>query len=381
VAIETVDIKALRTTQVQALTTAQVAKLSTDQTTALTSSQIVALTTTQIAVMSTAQTSTFTVTPIILDLNGDGVKTLGMGSGVKFDIFADGSKVNTGWVSSGDGLLVLDRNGDGTVNDGSELFGSATKLSNGQKAVDGYAALSSLDTNGDGLISSKDSAFAQLKVWVDSNSDGISETGEMKSLADLGITSMSLNASAGNTIDNGNIIGLTSSYQTNDGANHAMGDVWFLAKQAPAVVPPTVSVDEAIAQLAKPVVVDGGSMPTASPLVGTPVDSSANNLLASSPDLRTRVSGLAQAIGSFEVASASGTGGTGTTLPAGSSVSQDPTAQAVSSMVSVMKQFDANGKALTSPSALVPPLVKPAGVPGVNDPNANGYLTSGSGLK
>jgi hypothetical protein len=66
-------------------------------------------------------------------------------AGVKFDLFADGNSVRTGWVSSGDGLLVLDRNADGQVNDGSELFGSSTTLASGERAADGYVALRELD--------------------------------------------------------------------------------------------------------------------------------------------------------------------------------------------------------------------------------------------
>jgi len=131
-------------------------------------------------------------------------------------------------VSGGDGLLVLDRNGDGSINGGGELFGEATVLSNGEKAKTGYEALADLDSNADGVISQGDAAFDQLQVWVDGNSDGISQAGELFKLKDLGITELSLKATSSPTQNNGNIVGLNSAYTTADGQSHEMADVWFL---------------------------------------------------------------------------------------------------------------------------------------------------------
>jgi Ca2+-binding EF-hand superfamily protein len=222
VAIETRDISQLTAVQIGALTTAQVSSLTTDQ--------MDAMTCLQFSLFKVSQQTAFTVdqqphikfgSPIILDLNGDGVKTLNISDGVKFDLFADGATVNTGWVSSGDGLLVLDRNHDGTINDGSELFGSATTLANGERAADGYQALRELDSNKDGVIDSEDAAFADLRVWVDGNSDGVTEAGETHTLSSLGIASINAQAVVDLSKDNGNLVGLTSSYQTTDGATHA----------------------------------------------------------------------------------------------------------------------------------------------------------------
>jgi len=64
-------------------------------------------------------------------------------------------------------------------------------------------------------------------VWVDANHDGVSEAGEVKSLSQLGIVSLDLHGLAGHATDHGNLLGLTSSYTTADGATHAMADVWF----------------------------------------------------------------------------------------------------------------------------------------------------------
>ena len=67
--------------------------------------------------------------------DGDGVQTLGLEAGVQFDVRTSGLPMQTGWVSAQDGLLVMDRNADGSINDGSELFGSATTLADGSKAA------------------------------------------------------------------------------------------------------------------------------------------------------------------------------------------------------------------------------------------------------
>jgi hypothetical protein len=128
----------------------------------------------------------------------------------------------------------MDRNNDGTINDGSELFGSSTVLADGSKAIDGYQALAQLDTNRDGVISSEDAQFARLGVWVDGNADGSTGTGEVKSLAELNISQLSLKVEATSNTNNGNLIGLTSSYQTADGVNHTAADVWFTVKPSQA---------------------------------------------------------------------------------------------------------------------------------------------------
>jgi hypothetical protein len=164
---------------------------------------------------------------MVLDLNGDGIQTTTAQNGVSFDINNDGKVDQTAWVARGDGLLVRDINGDGQINNGSELFGSATVLGNGKTAADGYAAMSALDTNHDGVLDAKDAAFGQLGVWVDNNGNGITDAGELKTLTDLGINSLSLNATKSDQSNNGNLIGLMGSYTTTDGKTHTMGDVWF----------------------------------------------------------------------------------------------------------------------------------------------------------
>jgi hypothetical protein len=172
--------------------------------------------------------STYT-SPLVLDLNGDGVQTQGIeSSGVKFDLLDQGIKAATGWVDRHDGLLAIDLNGDGHINSGAELFGSGTKLANGTKAADGWQALTQHDINNDGKIDASDAVFTHLRVWVDANGDGNTDAGELHTLADLGIASIAVTPDQSMVAQNGNYLRGFSSYTTQDGAAHAVADAWFV---------------------------------------------------------------------------------------------------------------------------------------------------------
>nr|WP_246432181.1 hypothetical protein [Xanthomonas theicola] len=82
--------------------------------------------------------------PLTLDLDGDGIETISADRGVMFDHDGDGVRSGSGWVSADDGLLVMDRNGNGVIDNGGELFGADTMLSNGGKAASGFDALRDL---------------------------------------------------------------------------------------------------------------------------------------------------------------------------------------------------------------------------------------------
>ena len=155
--------------------------------------------------------------------------------GGKFTIQRIGRSGQAGWASAQDGLLVRDINGDGLINDGRELFGGATELANGQRAGDGFRAMAALDSNGDGKLSASDKAFGELKLWVDANSDGITDAGELKGLLEMGVAELNLDFSKGRDLNNGNLMGLVGNYTKTDGSEAAMVDVWF-AKQ-PATPP------------------------------------------------------------------------------------------------------------------------------------------------
>ena len=87
--------------------------------------------------------------PIILDLDGDGLETVGLNANIYFDHDGDGVLTKTGWVGKDDALLVWDRNANGRIDTGAELFGDFTPLPNGTLAPNGFAALAALDSNGD----------------------------------------------------------------------------------------------------------------------------------------------------------------------------------------------------------------------------------------
>jgi hypothetical protein len=271
VALETADVAALTTAQiarltvdqVAALTTAQVSNLTTSQLSnlpnakllGLTTSQLAALTTAQVVGLTTSQISGFDtdslrnklatagqasvltssqvsalLSPLVLDLNADGViSTLSINSGVRFDHDANGTVNATGWVGSADGLLVRDLDGDGVISSGKELFGEFTQLASGSTARDGFEALADLDTNRDGWVTAADNAFASLGVWVDSNADGLTGKGEVRSLADLGISGISVsNIGVNPSVDSsGNVIALQTTFTREDGTSSTVADVWF----------------------------------------------------------------------------------------------------------------------------------------------------------
>jgi hypothetical protein len=203
------------------------ANLTTDQLASFSLAQEGALTAAQITAAGGAGNFTNANSPLVLDLNGDGVHTVGIAHGVRFDLTATGVQHEVGWVSASDGFLVLDRNGDGLISSGRELFGQATLLADGSTAKDGYQALATLDTNHDGVIDARDTEFAKLQVWQDSNQDGVTQSGELHDLSSMSIVSLDLHAHQTSVVQDGNWIGLDSSFTTADGTAHAMADVWF----------------------------------------------------------------------------------------------------------------------------------------------------------
>ncbi|MBI3874303.1 MAG: hypothetical protein HY307_04810, partial [Arcobacter sp.] len=161
--------------------------------------------------------------PLILDLDNNSVNSIGIEEGVQFNY--DGTVMKTGWVDKHDGILALDINKDGIINDSSELFGDSTKLQDGQKATDGFAALAQYDDNKDGKIDVNDAIFKDLKVWKDSNSDAITNDGELLSLDKVGVASLNLNHTLSDNAENGNLHSLVGSYTTTNGEIKEMTDV------------------------------------------------------------------------------------------------------------------------------------------------------------
>jgi hypothetical protein len=137
--------------------------------------------------------------PIIIDIEGDGYALTSPSDGVPFDMAGNGQMTKVSWTSmgSGDAFLALDRNGNGKIDDGTELFSNFTPNSGFGSNKNGYNALAFYDRpvnggNGDGWIDKSDAVFSKLLLWVDKNHNGISESDELFTLPQLGITRISL---------------------------------------------------------------------------------------------------------------------------------------------------------------------------------------------
>jgi hypothetical protein len=131
--------------------------------------------------------------PLVLDFTGEArlATVRAASSRVRFDLDGTGVRRHVGWVDGARGLLALDRDGDGTIDSGVELFGDATPRGPGiagARAANGYAALAAFDSLGRGYVDALDPVFARLRVWFDRNQDGVSQPDELATLAEVGVT-------------------------------------------------------------------------------------------------------------------------------------------------------------------------------------------------
>lgn len=145
--------------------------------------------------------------PILIDVAGNGFRLTDAISGVPFDLEGDGYAQHLSWTAMGsdDSWLVLDRNGNGRVDDGAEMFGNFTPQPT-SPTPNGFIALAVFDGNGDRWIDGTDPIYSQLRLWNDANHDGITQPGELRPLAAVGISRLSLDYSDTARRDrNGNI--------------------------------------------------------------------------------------------------------------------------------------------------------------------------------
>ncbi|WP_421983540.1 DUF5801 repeats-in-toxin domain-containing protein [Roseibium sp.] len=163
--------------------------------------------------------------PIVLDLDGDGVELLSVENGVAFDHNADGVSEKSGWAGSDDGILVVDVDGSGAIENGSEVF---SEIFNGGSYANSLEALASLDDNGDNVIDDRDSRFGEIRVWQDANSDGVTQNGELKSLAELGIEAIGLEADDTYRDVSGNTVYADGTFTKSDGGTGSYAGVSFI---------------------------------------------------------------------------------------------------------------------------------------------------------
>jgi hypothetical protein len=166
--------------------------------------------------------------PLIVDLDGDGIHLSSLAQGVSFDLLGSGQTVQSAWTDGRDAMLALDRNENGRIDDATELFGNAT---GGGAFEDGFAALAPLDDNADGVIDARDAAYARLVLWRDANRDGLSQHGELIGLRDAGVRKILVLAvrrdRATSLDEHGNELLLMSQFERADGSRGLVADAFL----------------------------------------------------------------------------------------------------------------------------------------------------------
>lgn len=158
--------------------------------------------------------------PIILDLDRSGIGKPQIT--VSFDVAGDGSKESVSWIGAGQAFLALDRDHSGRIESGAEIS-FVQDLAGAKTDLEGLAAY---DSNGDSLFDANDQRFGEFLVWQDADSDGVSDAGELKSLAEAGIAGIDLTIdkqtpAAGDRV----LVYGTSTFTRTDGTTGTVGDV------------------------------------------------------------------------------------------------------------------------------------------------------------
>ena len=192
------------------------------------------------------------IDPLVFDLDGDGITTVSLEeSNAFFDLDNNGFAEKTSWVGAKEGLLAYDKNGDGIINGGNELFGDRTLMKDGKTlASSGFVALAEYDDNKDGKIDSNDVIYALLRIWQDSDGDGIASAGELRRLVDLGIVSIGLSYSNTGVTDSANNIQVrTGTFTLADGSSRTVGEYLLNRNPVHSVDSSPIEISDSVALL------------------------------------------------------------------------------------------------------------------------------------
>jgi hypothetical protein len=161
--------------------------------------------------------------PLVLDLAGDGVDLSSAADGANFDITGNGGTNRTAFVRGDDAFLALDRNGNGRVDNGRELFGDQNGARNG------FEELAKYDSDRNAVIDSRDGIYESLRLLHDKSGDGRVDFDEMSTLSEMGIESIHLRYQAGKDKGDGkgNRIAEISAFTRTDGGKGQIVDAWL----------------------------------------------------------------------------------------------------------------------------------------------------------
>ena len=192
------------------------------------------------------------IDPLVFDLGGDGITTVSLEeSNAFFDLDNNGFAEKTSWVSAKEGLLAYDKNGDGIINGGNELFGDRTLMKDGKTlASSGFAALAEYDDNKDGKIDGNDVIYTLLRIWQDADGDGIASAGELRRLIDLGIVSIGLSYSNTGVTDSANNVQVrTGTFTLADGSSRTVGEYLLNRNPVHSVDSSPIEISDSVALL------------------------------------------------------------------------------------------------------------------------------------